>query len=260
MRGKDSKEMRLVSAGWFEMGSSDQEIEEAYELAKRFHSSMTRAELRSETPRHRVWSDAFYMDIYEVTLGEYKMFVEQTNHRRLPDWVAEYAPSERHPVIGVAWEDADAYCQWANKQLPTEAQWEKAARGEDGRQYPWGNQAVSGEYANYLQSSGIQQHTRGWYTKPVGSYESGKSPYGIYDLAGNVWEWTQDWYDRDYYIKSPAHNPINDHATQHRVVRGGSWDSSPVFLRASYRSWRTPESWNDFIGFRCVIFISSPGN
>ena len=152
VRGKDGKEMRLVPAGWFEMGSTDAEIEDAYQLAKKYDKSAAKSWFEDEKPRHRVWVDAFYMDTYEVTMKEYQAFRQATGHQALPTEVTTYAPGDNHPVVAVSWDDAEAYCRWAEKQLPSEAQWEKAARGTDGRTYPWGKEPVNGRRANYCDS------------------------------------------------------------------------------------------------------------
>lgn len=261
---QDGKEMVLVPAGWFTMGSSDQEAEAAYQLSLQYYADAEYAGterwwFKSEQPPHRVWLDAFYMDTYEVTVGEYGVFLQHTGYRPLPRDVAIYAPTPHHPVVRVSWDDAAAYCQWAAKRLPTEAEWEKAARGEEGRTYPWGNDALSGKRANYCDAQcdsswKERQDEDGYaYTAPVGSYADGRSPYGIADLAGNVAEWVQDWYDAAYYQQSAERNPVNDQAAAFRVLRGGSWYLWPVHLRTAYRSRYTPAGRLHNVGFRCVI-------
>ncbi|MGC8926285.1 MAG: formylglycine-generating enzyme family protein, partial [Calditerrivibrio sp.] len=152
-----------------------------------------------------------------------------------------------HPINCVDWNQANAYCQWAGKQLPTEAQWEKAARGTDGRIYPWGNDWDASK-ACFNQSS----------TCAVGSYPQGASPYGVMDMAGNVWDWCADWYDENYYASSPDHNPTGPDSGQYRVVRGGSWGLDITMrLRASYRWYSVPSGgYVDFDGFRCVRQVS----
>jgi formylglycine-generating enzyme required for sulfatase activity len=199
VRGKDGKDMRLVPAGWFERGSTEAEVEAAYQLARKYYTSAVKSWFEVETPRRRVWLDAFYMDTYEVTMQEYQAFRQATGHQALPAEVSTYAPGEKHPVVGVSWDDAAAYCRWAEKQLPSEAQWEKAARGTDGRTYPWGNEPVTGRRANFCDTQckyewQDKHHDDGFrYTAPVGTFAAGTSPYGIHDLAGNVWEWVRDW-------------------------------------------------------------------
>jgi formylglycine-generating enzyme required for sulfatase activity len=253
--------MILVPAGPFEMGSTKEEVEAAYQLAKQYYPEPDKAWYEPEKPRHSVWVDAFYMDLHKVTMGDYEVFIREKPYSQLPDWIKTYAHSDQDPVIGVSWEDADAYCRWVGMQLPTEAQWEKAARGTDGRRFPWGLQPVDGKRTNYCDANcdspwkDKSQNDGYPYLSPVGAYDLGKSFYGIVDLAGNVWEWVRDWYDSEYYSKSPQANPVNEREAQYRVVRGGSWDSDPSFLRVSYRSWRDPDNRADFIGFRCVLTV-----
>jgi formylglycine-generating enzyme required for sulfatase activity len=262
VRGKDGKEMHLVPANWFAMGSTDAELEDAYQLAMKYDKSVEKSWLENERTRHRVWVDAFYMDTYEVTMKECQAFRQATGHRALPTEVTTYAPEDNHPVILVSWDDAAAYCRWAEKQLPTEAQWEKAARGTDGRTYPWGNEPVTGRRANYCDTQCDQdwkdssQDDGYQYTVPVGSFADGKSPSGIYDLAGNVWEWVRDWYDPQYYHRSPERNPENTTTAESRVLRGGGWNHGAAFLRAASRGGDAPAV--RYLGFRCVVGVAAP--
>jgi formylglycine-generating enzyme required for sulfatase activity len=262
-QGKGGKEMRLVSAGWFRMGSTDSEVANAYQLAKKYFAGAQTSWFEAEQPVHRIWIEAFYMDTYEVTMQEYTAFRQATGHDALPDWVSKYAPGAEHPVVGVSWDDAAAYCRWAGKALPTEAQWEKAARGTDRRLYPWGNASVTGRRANYCDAKceedwkDTSADDGARYTAPVGSYPAGASPYGLQDLAGNVLEWVQDWYDKDYYRRSPERNPVNTTPSEERVLRGGAWDNLPAILRAAARGRLAPSDRRTNLGFRCVLGVSA---
>lgn len=274
--------MLLVPEGWFEMGSTPEEVEAAYQLGKKFYPETQKAWYEDEVPRHRVWLEAFYMDTTEVTNREYRQFMDAGGYTQQKFWSAEgwqflqknklTAPGfwtdsrlnqPAQPVVGVSWHEAEAYCRWAGKQLPTEAQWEKAARGTDRRLYPWGNAPVDGTRANYCDAQCDQawKDTRendGYpYTAPVGSYPAGKSPYGIEDLAGNVWEWVQDWYAADYYGRSPERNPVNDTPTQFRVLRGGGWLTPPAAVRAAPRTRLAPVNRDYGLGFRCVVRVAA---
>jgi formylglycine-generating enzyme required for sulfatase activity len=236
--------MRLVPAGEFTMGSENGD--------------------NDERPVHTVYLDAFYMDKYEVTNARYAACVAAgactPPHKMSSSTRSSYYGSPQYadyPVINVDWYQAQAYCEWRGARLPTEAEWEKAARGTDGRVYPWGN-AFDGtklnfcdvncpfDWANRSVNDGYED------TAPVGSYESGRSPYGIYDLAGNVWEWVADWYDANYYAVSPSRNPLGPSSGSHRALRGGSWyHNNEDLVRASNRHWDAPDDWDDGIGFRC---------
>ncbi len=161
------------------------------------------------------------------------------------------APRIYHPVTQVSWYDADAYCRWVGGSLPTEQQWEKAARGTDGRIYPWGDE-FDGTLLNYKDASfdGDMNFNDGFrFTAPVGSYPQGASPYGALDMAGNVWEWTADWYQGGYNPLPSVQNP-NGPA---RVLRGGSWNHEQAGMRAAYRLESSPSTLVDNFGFRCVV-------
>lgn len=206
--------------------------------------------LEDERPLHRVWLDAFAMDLYEVTTTQYALFLGATNRPAPWQWHAvDLAQHGDRPVIGVDWSDADAYCRWKGKRLPTEAQWEKAARGTDGRLHPWGNQAPTNELANFALGA---RFSYGQVLMPVRSYEQGKSPYGLYQMAGNVWEWVQDWYAANYYETSPERNPLGPEQGQFKVLRGGSWSDLPKYLLTYGRFKLLPDTRNSYTGFRCA--------
>ncbi|MBC7839686.1 MAG: SUMF1/EgtB/PvdO family nonheme iron enzyme [Nitrospiraceae bacterium] len=223
------RSMAVVQAGEFIMGSVTGDAD--------------------EQPVRRVYVDAFSMDRYQVSVGQYAKFLEATSQSAPPDWsIMNKSRHQNRPVVNVDWADADAYCTWAGKRLPTEAEWEKAARGTDGRTYPWGNELPTGVRAN----SKKEKWSDHWALTPVGMYEEGKSPYGIYDMAGNVWEWVSDWYDPDYYMSSPSKNPRGPLRGESKVIRGGSWGSGPRDLRASDRDTHVPSARGMGTGFRCA--------
>ena len=221
--------MVLVPAGEFTMGSSTGDAD--------------------ERPVRQVYVDAFYMDKHQMSVGKYGTFLEATSHEAPEDWdVMDKPVHQKRPVINVDWADADAYCKWAGKRLPTEAEWEKAARGTDGRIYPWGNELPTDFHAN-MKKEIWNNHV---VLTPVGMFEGGKSPYGIYDMAGNVWEWVSDWYDKDYYKTGSLRNPTGPPTGNYRVIRGGSWGSSPKDLRSADRESRLPSFGGLGTGFRCA--------
>jgi formylglycine-generating enzyme required for sulfatase activity len=208
-------------------------------------------------PVHQVYLYAFYMDIYEVTTAHYAKFLAAAgpNHPDLVPMLWEQVNLASHgdrAVVGVTWKAAETYCAWAGKRLPSEAEWEKAARGADGRQYPWGNDVPTSSRANYDKPV---WHDRDIYTdglKPVGSYEAGRSPYGIYDMAGNVAEWVSDWYDEKYYVISPASNPSGPALGKQKVLRGGSFGDAAVVLQSSSRESYFPVDKGPYVGIRCA--------
>ena len=226
---KDTASMGLISAGLFTMGREGANPD--------------------EQPTHQVSLTAFYIDRYEVTVAEYAKFLKSEVADPPVLWQeAREGKNQEKPVLGVDWYDAAAYCRWAKKRLPTEAEWEKAARGTDGRIYPWGNDPPTNIHANF----GHEAATGYAAVAKVGSFEKGQSPYGIYELAGNVWEWVADRYDEHYYQHSPEHNPRGPTTGPLRVVRGGAWNSSPTIIPAANRSANVPSARRSDVGFRCA--------
>ncbi len=228
-----------------------------------------------EAPKHRVTLDGYWIDRTEVTNAQYHAFVNATGHRapalcEPEDMTYNDGDKADHPVVCVNLDDAQAYCAWAGGRLPTEAEWEKAARGVDERIYPWGN-SIDGSRANYCDvncdtdkkgtgagdgygQTGPDTGANDGYarTAPVGSYPAGASPYGALDMAGNVWEWVTDWYNFYYYAKSPQLNPQGPNSGEYRVLRGGAWSGLATNARACFRAWFKPEQGDRAVGFRCV--------
>ncbi len=204
---------------------------------------------KDEKERRIVHLDAFWIDQTEVTNAQYAMCVEagacnppadQRDFRK--DAMAD------HPVVHVSWFDANDYCKWAGRRLPTEAEWEKAARGINANVYPWGSEITCSQ-ANYADCTEFPS------TAPAGYYgEDGASVYGVYDMAGNVWEWVQDWYAFDSYSVTGEENPLGANSESGmRILRGGSWNSLIENLRSAHRNGSSPENASEYIGFRCVL-------
>ena len=206
-----------------------------------------------ESPQRSVYLDAFAIDQVEVTNERYMAFVATTGHRNPPNPygtgpLLSTKGIEQLPVVQTTWYDAKAYCSWAKKRLPTEAEWEKAARGKDGRLFPWGNEPATLKQANF---------DREWDNEktlyPVGSLPAGDSPYGVKDMAGNAREWVADWYDADYYKHAPNRNPQGpDKKGVVRSIRGGSWHSPVADITTSARGRGGFALQTHGTGFRCV--------
>lgn len=220
---KKYKGMVLIPAGSFTMGSPRGE---GYDR---------------EHPQHGVYLDAYYIDKYEVTFAQYDKFCEATG-REKPDDVG-WGRGNR-PVIYVTWHDAIAYCEWAGKRLPTEAEWEKAARAGSTGKYCFGDsESTLGQYCWYSSNSGSRTH-------PVGTKKPNK--WGIYDMHGNVWEWCSDWYDEDYYNNSPRDNPGGPNSGNKRVLRGSTVGYAAKYCRSAYRLGCDPDLALFSPGFRCA--------
>jgi len=230
--GKEPNQMVLIPAGKFTRGTNHR--------------------LPDEGPEYGVDVKAFQIDKYEVTNLQYKQFIDATNRKSPSHFRSRTYPEGKvdHPVVYVSWFDAHAYCEWAGKRLPTDIEWEKAARGTDGRDYPWGDDFDVNKLNSPLRWKSLNMEGD---TTPAGSFEGGKSPYGLYDMAGNVWEWTDSW-----YTQYPGNIwPSENYGEQYKVLKGGSWwdcsfyqcgVSAPVFNRSYFKQ----NVKNSSFGFRCA--------
>ena len=242
---KDGMTLLYVPAGEFTMGSIPSQ---AKRECDQFDSSCHRSWFENEAPAHTVDLAAFWIDQTEVTNAMYTLCVQAEVCRPLSK--SPYYSDQKyadHPATLVLWYDAEAYCEWAGRRLPTEAEWEKAARGVNALSYPWGNNVPTCALLNMYDNS-TKKNCVGNTTRPVGSYPDGASPYGALDMAGNALEWTHTWYNA--YPGSTV--VYSSYGTQYRVLRGGSWGSNGIGLRATYRSWTAPEFTNRNYGFRCA--------
>jgi iron(II)-dependent oxidoreductase len=251
------------------MGTSREEITDLVEACVQLgRERLTcRTAFERESPRRTVTLDGFYVDRFEVTRGQFERFVAASGHRTTAEndgggwvprpgegwvkvrgatWKTPGGGNGEHsagaPVAQVSWYDAQAYCRWAGKRLPTEAEWEKAARGTDGRKYPWGDEWAAAK----VKSPSATGPTA------VGSHPDAVSPYGVHDLAGNVWEWVADWFDGDAYKRAADQNPAGPSTGLFKTLRGGSWTETALALRAAYRQPAPPDTRNAYLGFRCA--------
>ena len=204
-----------------------------------------------ESPRREIFVDAFYLDKYEVTVARYAAFSKASGNVKLPqEWDSvDLTNAAELPVVGVDWQDAQSYCQWSGRRLPTEAEWEKAARGNDERKFPWGNDAPNDERARFLKAYENPVYKDG--VARVGSHPKGTSPFGIDDLSGNVWEWVADWFGESF-PHADVRNPKGPNSGSARVLRGGGWYDPPERVTATKRMHAPPEHRDDSIGFRCA--------
>jgi iron(II)-dependent oxidoreductase len=208
-----------------------------------------------EKPMHFVYTSAYFIDKFEVSNAQYMEFIDATGRAKPKYWQDENFNSPDAPVVGVDWHDAMEYAKWKNRRLPTEAEWEKAARGNDGRLWPWGDKWKKGFVPYFVNISGEEDQYK--FTAPVTYYESGASPFGLFNTAGNVWEWCLDWYLKDYYRISPEINPPGPESgsATMKSLRGGSWANSIDSVRVVQRARNLPNTKNEIYGFRTVLPI-----
>jgi formylglycine-generating enzyme required for sulfatase activity len=291
VRAADGMVMIYVPSGSFIMGSTLTEVKAAEAACRAALGDQVcrQNDFAAALPRRTVYLDGFWIDRTEVTNAQFARFVQATRYRtdaatnagawvqtgpdaeqlsgvtwRQPDGPdSDYADRLSHPVVNVSWNDASAYCEWVGARLPGEAEWEKAARGRDGRTWPWGNR-FTGRRVNFCDVNcpltwRDREVDDGYArTAPVGSFRLGASPYGALDMAGNVAEWVADRFSPNYYATAPTVNPTGPDAGDARVVRGGSWGDGPAFLHVALRTAAAPEYARDVIGFRCATTDGRP--
>ena len=207
-----------------------------------------------QSPVHKATLNAFFIDQTEVTNKHYAACVSagvcaspfDTSSYKYDNYYGN-PKFDNFPVVYVSWNDANTYCVWAQRRLPTEAEWEKAARGSKGGFYPWGNSAPNARLLSHRAKVGD--------VTAVGSYPDGASPYGAYDMAGNVWEWVNDWYGETYYKSSPSSSPLGPDTGEYRVLRGGSWYYASMDVHSAIRSGYYPSHAYYFLGFRCALSL-----
>ena len=257
----DVSDMAFIRGGKFVRGSTFEENQTAFKMCRKNDRSCKLWWFSDEYPLKLVMLQTYLIDIYEVTNEKYLQFVEATGHPPALDdscttdacregnlWKESSFPSKirRQPVTQVSWYDAQVYCKWRGKRLPTEAEWEKAARGPSGSIYPWGNAFPKGRATFKRKWQGLHTMTN------VGSYPNGVSVYGVHDMAGNVWEWVSDWYSRTYYNRGTKNNPKGLSKGEFKSLRGGSWVNFAGTLRSAFRRWSRPGVRFNDTGFRCA--------
>lgn len=246
-------QMVPIAAGEFFMGST------VAQVALAVKEGANVEQVRCEQPQHKVWLAEYAIGKYPIICRQYQVFIQDKGHRSPSGWAGSQYPANKadHPVVNVSWDDALAYCAWLSAKtgksyrLPSEAEWEKAARGTDGRVYPWGNAFEPGR-AN-IQGSGLKG------TAPAGQFSPrGDSPYGCADMIGNVWEWCADWFEEKAYaarVGQVARDPRGPNQGSHRACRGGSWDDRPCNARCAFRLKDIPAHFDGYTGFRVAISV-----
>ena len=201
----------------------------------------------TEGSRYTIYVEEFFIDKYEVTIERYGKFLQVTGRTAPEYWDHIKMPQDANrPVVGVTWHEAKAYCHWAKKRLPTEDEWEKSARGTDGRMYPWGNEPPKSQFSNFATFGDFEVAK----LSPVGTFEKDKSPYGVFDLAGNVSEWTIDSWNES---RNPDRDARETVAGSPKVIRGGAWNATDEYLKTAFRSYASPTHTDLELGFRCVL-------
>jgi len=224
--------MIFIPEGYFQMGTSSGKEDEA--------------------PLHFVYTKAFFIDKHEVSNARYMEFVEATDYEKPEFWEDKTLNLPDHPVIGVSWHDAMAYAKWKKRRLPTEAEWEKSARGNDDRLWPWGGKFDKGFFFYFVNIFGEDDNYK--KTAPINYYQSGASPFGVLNMSGNVWEWCLDWYDENFYRVSPELDPQGPPGKgTYKVLRGGSYLNSIDGVQVVRRSRNRPHIRNEIYGFRTVL-------
>ncbi|MBN1484053.1 MAG: formylglycine-generating enzyme family protein [Chloroflexia bacterium] len=253
-RPEDDMVTVYVPAGEFTMGSTDAQIEAALELCRSSRETCERSTFEDELPAHPVALSAFWLDQTEVSNAQYRRCVEEEGCTPPACWEDGALNGGDLPVVCVTWAQAQAYCEWVDGRLPSEAEWEYAARGAEGRMFSWGD-SFEGSRLNYCdRNCGFDvrdEDVDDGYAQaaPVGSFPQGASWCGALDLAGNVWEWVGDWYGD--YPAERQQDPQGPSGSR-RVLRGGSWDIDPAFVRGAARNWGLADSHSQVTGFRCV--------
>ena len=235
------QEMVYFSAGEFEMGSPKGTGK------------------KNEYPKHKVYLDAYYLDKFEVTFADFEAYlaVHSKKYPTITGWVGRKARTDmiNKPIFGLQWKRCRNYCEWREKRMPTEAEWERAAGGIENRTYPWGNEPPDKTRANFGNCCFVQ---KGKVHNEVGHYKKGNTPEEISDLGGNVAEWVSDWYDKEYYKKTPYKNPKGPKKGKNHVIRGGAWNSLPMYLRSSSRYGDSDAKDYYGIGCRCAKDANLP--
>jgi formylglycine-generating enzyme required for sulfatase activity len=260
--------MVLIPAGLFEMGIDAVDTLDA--CTESMGSFCSSGLLKNSVPAHTIYLDDYFIDVYEVTNREYAACVNagactpptETSSATRDAYYGNSA-YDNSPVVQVAWADADIYCAWNDARLPTEAEWEKAARGPEGFPYPWGI-SFEGSFMNFCDINCASNYANANFddgyadTAPVGSFPEGVSPYGVHDMAGNVFEWVADWFEDDYYesleerVVNPEGPDTRPTSGDQRVLRGGSWDVFDIIAHATYRGHRYATTVDYDYGFRCA--------